>query len=75
MSISKKDFEAIAAALRTSRPAPFTLNDNDLQLGKTIAWEQCCIAIANSLSTLNPRFRRDLFLAACQAPQEPYNAS
>jgi hypothetical protein len=63
--MSKKDYIALAAALRSCKPRP--LEENDILLGKTLAWEQCCIAVADACSNLASRFDRAQFLAACQA--------
>lgn len=74
MTISTNDFKAIAEALHNCRPAYVTQDNNpfgaseDLQLGQITTWEGCCIAIADTPSTLNSRFRHDLFLATCRAP-------
>lgn len=66
--MSKKDYEALADALAKVRPAsPLTADSSDLEIGKTIAWQASCLAVANVCSDLSPRFNRAQFLAMCQA--------
>ncbi len=71
--MTSQDFKAIAEALRSCQPptdyriTPISDDTSLVAFGRYSAWEQCCIAIADTFSNLNPRFRRDLFLAACRA--------
>lgn len=58
--MSRKDFEAMAAALRSVKPFPPRESNDELR-----GWELACTAVANVFETANPRFDRARFLAAC----------
>lgn len=58
MKATRKDFEAIAAALKANREL---LTDGKL----IFAHETLCLSIADVLSDANPRFDRGMFLRAC----------
>lgn len=60
MSMSRKDFEAIAAALKGSLPSDAE-PDGDLAFQHV----NCCEAVADALANANPRFDRGRFLEAC----------
>ena len=62
--MSKKDYVALAAALHSCKPHPF--GENDILLGKTLAWEQCCLAVADACCDMSPHFDRFRFLAMCR---------
>ncbi len=56
--MTKKHFEALAAALRENRFLP----DNE---AANVQWERCVEAVAAVGADFNPRFDRARFLAAC----------
>jgi hypothetical protein len=56
--MSKKDYVAIADALRQERPAPHWSKDKIMQ------WDQCLRAVARMLRGGNPRFDTSRFVAA-----------
>lgn len=63
--MTKKDYQAIAAALYRVRPAPecLAVAGGAAMLGQ---WAQDRNAIANVLAEDNPRFNRELFIEACE---------
>ena len=57
--MTRRDYELIAAALKSEKPqAHWSAN-------KMIQWQLDCAAIAGALASTNPRFNRNRFLAAC----------
>lgn len=69
MSLSRKDFQAIAQALTQTRPDEDTCPDFYHQV--ITQWESDCLAIATSLSLTNPNFNKPKFLAACTLTRAP----
>lgn len=59
MSMSKRDFEMIADALRRTKPP----SSHDEQV--LVQWGDDVLAIASVLRISNPRFDRARFLKAC----------
>ena len=57
--MTKKDFEALAAALRAAKPTVH--KDTD----RYQAWASAISAVADACQASNPRFDRDKFLRAC----------
>ena len=57
--ISQVDFIALSNALRETKPTP---NDS---IAVWMSWENMINIITDTLATLNPRFKRELFLEAC----------
>jgi hypothetical protein len=55
--MTKKHFEALAAALKAERPMR--------QLVTFDQWKKDCVVIANTCQDFNPNFDRARFLAAC----------
>lgn len=66
MTISCRDFRAIAQALLAQDPRRSGDNDREMLL----QWQRDCNAVAYALSTLNPNFDGQRFLATCQATTE-----
>jgi len=64
MSMSRKDFQAIAEALSKERPSLETA------LPQWLQWKQDVRAVAKVLSLCNPAFNRDRFLTACGADDQ-----
>lgn len=56
MSMSKKDFIALADALRAERPA------SNWSLNKMAQWELDVRAVADACEAANPRFNRELWM-------------
>ncbi len=70
MSISKRDYTAIAAAIASENEwtgAPF-LHVTDAETIKYLEMKRTLLAdkIAEALQSTNPRFNRELFLHACK---------
>ena len=65
--MNKKDYIVLAAALAAIRPTLLTSDASEIEIGKTIAWQASCLAVANVCADLSPRFDRAQFLAACHA--------
>lgn len=65
--MSRKHFEAIAAALRASKPNA-DLYPNDYP-SMNAQWIETVYQIADALATLNEQFNRERFLAACSMPE------
>lgn len=61
--MTKKDFKALAAALRGCRPAMYS-NGHDLS-SFYMAWDDCRDAIADACQQSNPAFSRSKFYEAC----------
>lgn len=59
MSMTRKDFVAIAAALKNAQPSAHDPNVAHIQ------HRIDCREVAGVLAGTNPRFDRDRFLAAC----------
>jgi len=58
--MSRKDYRAIAAALRTNRVEPIAGWEN-----VHLQWRGDVLTIADVLAKDNPRFDRERFYAAC----------
>jgi hypothetical protein len=57
--VTKKDFEALAAALKQQKPS-----DNRAY----VTWRNCVIAIMDVCSRGNPEFSQGKFISACGVP-------
>lgn len=64
--MSKKDFQAFAAALYAARPHCGDSEPHDCTVPvKLVQWEFDRDAVAGVLAASNPRFNRALFIEAC----------
>lgn len=76
--MTRKDFAAIAAALRSARPASYTVRGVtlptdtplDVERARTMvaeraAWRNAAAEVSQALAVNCPRFDRARFLAAC----------
>lgn len=63
--MTKRDFEAIAAALGAVRPWAWA-NEGDIGLGMSHQWTRTVDAFAAALASTNPRFDRERFVSACK---------
>lgn len=57
--MSRKDYVAVAAAMKANQPAPHWCANKHVQYGQDVN------ALANVFAAGNPRFDRARFLAAC----------
>jgi hypothetical protein len=57
--MSKKHYQAIASAMRITKPAHSTVCTT------VQSWQQICQTLASVLAADNPRFDRSKFLDAC----------
>ena len=55
--MTRKHFEAIAAAMAKQRPIG--------RLAQEMQWERDCAALSEVLSSINPRFNEETFIKAC----------
>jgi hypothetical protein len=67
--MTRKDFEAIAAALRMARQEAGTIGTAENKAGGTDALDVAALHLAAHLATTNPRFDRARFLDACIPPR------
>jgi hypothetical protein len=67
MSLTRHDFQVITQALLAKDPRRGCYCSEDM----LDQWKVDCNAVSYALSTLNPNFDRQRFLAACQATTEP----
>jgi hypothetical protein len=63
--MSKKHFEALAAALKEARPFTKGYNTPDQVGAVLLPWEESCLAVAGVCARFNPNFDRARFLKAC----------
>lgn len=61
--MTRKDYEAIAAALRAS--AHKEAGDALVYDSKRLQHRSCCAYVADALARDNARFNRERFMAAC----------
>lgn len=66
--MTKKDYQAIAAALWRTRPEPAASNDPDRRAIEAMlgSWYGIVDAIATTMERDNSRFNRELFKEACE---------
>lgn len=62
--MTRKHYEAIAAAIRAARPKEGEWNDTD---AARHTWERTVTSVANALQQDNPKFDYWRFRAACYA--------
>ena len=72
--MTRQHFEAIAKALRDSRPQdlegfmnnrPIPMGIENIQTHKAFQWYRTVLKMADMCETFNPRFDRSRFLDAC----------
>jgi len=61
--MSKKHFEALAAALNYSKPCKMTRPKGYDE--RMYAWTNACCVVADTCASFNPNFDRARFLKAC----------
>jgi hypothetical protein len=66
--MSKKDYQAIAAALWRVQPEPAGGNDPDRRAIEAVrrTWYSAVEAVAGVMAASNPRFDRGRFIEACE---------
>lgn len=60
--MTRKDYVAIAAALKSTKPS---YNSDHVTLAVVMQHRASCVAVAKALANDNPRFDRERFLDAC----------
>lgn len=65
MTLTRKHFQSLAAALRSTKPTIEQCGYSEALALATEHWAHTCRAIANVCATTNPQFDRAKFLAAC----------
>lgn len=63
--MSRKDFQALAAAFQAQRPSVLTQDPDALQVGAMAQWDDDVRAVADVCAGINPRFDYCKFLKAC----------
>ena len=65
MATSKRDYVAIARAIKAERIAATTMHDGAYQTGMLFSCSRIEQALADYFASDNPRFDRSRFLEAC----------
>ncbi len=63
--MSRKDFVAIAAAIKSAFSTTHDITDGDRKNSAQIAMREVACQISNACADSNPRFDRARFLSAC----------
>ena len=66
--MTKKDYVALAIALKAARINHEVKPGSSSELSRLRGTEQAALEIADTLASENPRFNRARFLAACGVP-------
>lgn len=65
MSMSKKDYVAIAERLKSVEPGFVSLHEGGAMTERKHGWRLAVHAVADACQRDNPRFDRQRFLSAC----------